>query len=212
MKNKKKETVYRTRNFACVVYKDSAPKDWQSILADQCVPCFVSPYHDSDINPTGEPKKPHWHVMLMFDNVKTREQAIEIFNKINGVGCEYINSLRGYARYLCHLDNPDKHLYSTEDVLSFSGVDYISIIGLVTDKYKTICEIMDFCDKYHVTSYQKLLQYCRVKRTDWFRTLCDNGTYVVLEYIKSSYWEEKNSDKGSSSMPINWWDNIVEEF
>ena len=108
-----KSGLGRTRNFATIIYEESAPENWREILSDLLIPCFISPYHDSDINPNGEPKKPHWHVLIMFDSVKTMEQAKEIFDKVGGVGCEKVNSLRGYARYLCHLDNPEKFQYNT---------------------------------------------------------------------------------------------------
>ena len=72
----------RTRNFATVVYPESAPENWQDILSEQFVPAFISPLHDKDINPTGEPKKPHYHVVIMFDSTKTSEQAKEIFDKV----------------------------------------------------------------------------------------------------------------------------------
>lgn len=91
----------RTRNFATVVYPDSAPEGWQELLVQQFVPALVSPLHDRDINPTGEPKKPHYHVILAFDNVKTIEQAQEVFSVIGGVGCEPVKSLRAYTRYPC---------------------------------------------------------------------------------------------------------------
>lgn len=178
----------RTRNYATVVYPESAPEGWQSILAEQFVPAFVSPLHDKDINPGGEPKKPHHHVILMYDNKKTPEQARELFEKIGGVGCETVQSVRGYARYLCHLDNPEKAQYNPEDVRAFCGADYTGVCSLVLDKYKAIDEMMDFCDEYGIVSYRDLMQYCRKERRDWFRVLCDNGTYVMLEYLKSATW------------------------
>lgn len=194
----------RTRNFACVVYADSAPENWQAILAEQFIPCFISPYHDKDFNPDGEPKKPHWHVMLMFDGVKTKEQAKQVFEKINGVGLEIIQSVRGYARYLCHLDNPEKAQYNTEDVKMYNGADYLGQIGLATDKYKAISEMMLFCCRNQLTSYRRLLDYCSHERYDWFRVLCDNGSYVILEYIKSLAWEQDKSNS-TVEMPIDWW-------
>ena len=39
------------------------------------VPAFISPLHDKDMNPTNEPKKPHYHVIITFDSVKTTEQS-----------------------------------------------------------------------------------------------------------------------------------------
>ena len=91
----------RTRNYATVVYPESAPENWKEILTDFFIPAFISPLHDKDINPGGEPKKPHYHVIIMFDSVKTTEQAKAVFEQIGGVGCEVIGSIRGYTRYLC---------------------------------------------------------------------------------------------------------------
>lgn len=182
----------RTRNFATVVYTDSAPENWQEILVEQFIPAFISPLHDKDVNPTGEPKKAHYHVMLMFDGVKTREQAKEVFDKINGVGCEVVQSVRGYARYLCHLDNPEKAQYRQEDVRALCGADYANVIGLITDKYKAIGEMLDFCEEHDIISYSQLLCYARMERFDWFRVLCDNGTLIMKEYLRSRRWTKEN--------------------
>ena len=190
MANQNSKGKGRTRNYATVVYPDSAPENWQEILTQQFVPAFISPLHDKDLNPTGEAKKAHWHVVIMFDGVKTREQAEAVFKRINGVGCEVVQSIRGYARYLCHLDNPEKYQYDISNVRSLCGADYSGTIGLATDKYKAIGEMIDFCEEYNIVSYSDLLKYCRNERFDWFRVLCDNGTVVMKEYLKSKKWTE----------------------
>ena len=186
-----KNSTKRTRNYGTVVYPDSAPEGWQDILAQQFIPALISPLHDKDVNPDNdEPKKAHYHVMIMFDSVKTQDQAIEVFNLIGGVGCEVIQSRRGYARYMCHMDNPEKAQYKQDDVRALGGADYIDIIGLVTDKYKAIGEMIDYCKEYNIYSYSDLLEYCRMERFDWFRVLCDNGTVVMKEYLKSRSWTD----------------------
>lgn len=185
----------RYRNYACVVYPESAPENWQEILAEQFVPAFVSPLHDKDTNPTGEPKKPHYHVIIMFDSTKTVEQAKEIFEPIKGVGCEVVKSIRGYARYLCHLDNPEKAQYSVEDVRSICGADYTHVIGLAIDKYKAIREMKEFCKTNGIYAYCDLFDYACDERADWFRVLCDNGTVVIKEYLKSKTWKLKHDIK-----------------
>ncbi len=182
----------RTRNYACVLYPESAPENWQEILVQHFVPCFISPLHNQDTNPTGESKKDHYHIMIMFDNVKTLEQAKEIFVSIGGVGCEVVKSLRGYARYLCHLDNPEKAQYKIEDVQALCGADYTGVIGLAIDKYKAIGEMIDFCVDNGIVSYSYLLEFARMNRFDWFRILCDCGTLVMKEYLKSREWSERN--------------------
>lgn len=182
-------TIKRTRNYATVVYPDSAPENWQELLADYYVPAFISPLHDLDINPFGEPKKPHYHVMIMYDSVKTIEQAKEILSAIGGVGVEIVNSVRGYARYLCHLDNPEKIQYDKGFVKSLYGADYEETIGLALDKYIAIREMISFCIDTGTVSYSDLFEYAMHNRQDWFRVLCDNGTVVVKEYLKSKSWQ-----------------------
>lgn len=178
----------RFRNFATVVYPESAPEDWKRIIADQLVPCFISPLHDQDENPDGEHKKPHYHVLLMFDGVKTVEQAKELFDLIGGVGCEICKSLRGYARYLCHLDNPDKHQYDVADVVQYGGADFADVIGLPIDRYVAIGEMVDFVIEHQIKSYAELLVFSRQNNQSWFRILCDSGTVVMKEFIKSNCW------------------------
>lgn len=184
----------RTRNYACVLYPESAPENWRDILVEHFVPAFISPLHNEDINPTGESKKEHYHIMIMFDGVKTSEQAKEIFDSIGGVGCEIVKSVRGYARYLCHLDNPDKAQYKIEDVQAYCGADYNGVIGLAIDKYKAIGEMIDFCKDNDIMSYAYLLEFAREARFDWFRVLCDNGSYVIKEYLKTRYFDERQKE------------------
>lgn len=179
----------RSKNWATIVYPDSAPDNWLDILGDMKIEVFVSPLHDKDKNPTGEEKKAHYHVIIMFPSVKTDVQACEVFRAFGGVGCERIASIRGYARYLCHLDNPEKHIYDTKEVLAFGGADYFSVITLVTDKYVTLAEILDFCDNNDIKYYSELVRWCRQNRFEWFRALADGGSYMVKEYLKTVQYE-----------------------
>lgn len=186
----------RTRNFATIVYPESAPPDWLDILEQTFVPCFVSPLHDKDKNQKAEDelKKPHYHLVVMFDSVKTNEQAKELFDKIGGVGCERVSSLRGYARYLIHLDNPDKVRYSAEDIKQLGGADWHKAIATTNDKYTAVREMCQFCMESDITSYSELFEYAMLNREDWFRILCDSATIVIKEYLKSKAWD--NARKG----------------
>lgn len=179
----------RTRNWACIVYPESAPDNWIEILKESKVSFLVSPLHNMDVTMDGEVKKEHYHVLLLFDGVKTDKQASEVFATVNGVGCEAVSTLRGYARYLCHLDNPEKVQYDVNEVVSYGTVDYVGIIGLPTDKYNSIAEMMDFCDRNNIISYAGLIRYARDNNEVWFRILCDSGTMVMKEFIKSRTWE-----------------------
>lgn len=189
VKSKAKPAV-RARTWATIVYPESAPLDWQERLGEQCIPCFVSPLHDKDINPTGEPKKPHYHVLFCYDGKKTFEQVSVVVSIIGGVGCKRVQSTRGYARYLCHLDNPEKAQYQPNDVKQFAGADYLSIIGLPVDKYKALCEMQEYCIANNVFCYADLVDYARQNEMGWFRVLADTGSIMMREYLKSMLWKQ----------------------
>lgn len=188
-----KKSSARYRNFCTVVYPESAPENWLSILSDQCISAFVSPLHDSDMDPTGEKKKPHFHVLVSFEGKKSIPQVESLFSLIGGVGCIIVHSLRAMSRYLCHLDNPDKHQYNIEDVQCFGGADYFSAINLPTDKYIIIREMMDFCRLNNIYSYSDLLESAAENHFQWFRVLCDSGTVVMKEYLKSLLWKQSHT-------------------
>lgn len=180
----------RTRNYATVVYPDSenTPADWIDILSEQKVPVMVSPLHDRDMNRNDEPKKAHYHVLLCFEGPKTSEQAKAVFDLVGGVGLEVVQSLRGYARYLCHMDNPEKAQYDTGEVRCLCGADFATAISLVTDKYKAVREMIEFCRDNNIVSFSELLEIAMIDRYDWFRVLCDNGAVIMEKYLKSRSW------------------------
>lgn len=175
----------RYRNYACMVYPDSAPENWVDILKDSHIPIFISPLHEKDIDPLGQPKKPHYHVMVMYDGVQTLDQVREFLNGIAANNfVEIVKSLRGYARYLIHKDNPEKVQYDAEQVQSLSGADYNATIGLSIDKYHAIREMQYWCQENNITSFYKLCDYALENRMDWYRILCDIGVFM-REYLKS---------------------------
>lgn len=183
----KKET--RKRNWVFVVYPDSAPEGWMDILAEQHVCAFVSPLHDRDANADGEPKKPHWHVMLMFKGLKTEEQAQEISDLFSHVKVQPCKDTRAYARYLCHLDNPEKSQYSVGDVQSYGGADYLEMVGSAADVDSALAEMMDWCIEQRCTSFFKLSNFARFNRPDWFRVLTASRTVYLTAWLRSFQWE-----------------------
>lgn len=186
--------MVRTRNFATVVYTESASDNWRDLLASNYVPAFISPLHDRDIQDNGELKKPHYHIMIMFDSVKTSEQAKEVFKSFGGVGCcEVLKSSRAYARYLCHLDDKDKAQYKIEDVECLCGADYESVIALTIDKYVALAEMEEFVEKYDIVSFFLLSRYATKHRSDWSRVLKDSGAVYMREYLKSRKWSKDNN-------------------
>ena len=183
----------RSLYYASILYSESVAKNWEDILQESHVSYILSPLHDKDINPvTNEEKKAHYHLVLLFESVKSQAQAKDIFDSIGGVGCEVVKSLRGMARYLCHLDNPEKAQYSPHDVKVYGGYDYQEMIGSPADRLLCISEMMDFIDRNQVIYFSEFMRWCRTNNNIWFKYLCESCGYVIKEYIKAYAYELRN--------------------
>lgn len=193
-----KNCTFRTRNWVSILYPESAKENWESILSEQHVQAFVSPLHDSDVSHDGTNKKPHYHVVLMFQGPKTEAQAQEVFDLIGAVKCQAVKDLRGTCRYLCHLDDANKAQYSVDDVKCFSGSDFYTVISLTSDRYESIREMMEFIDENGIILFKDIVQYSRQHKPMWFRSLCDNSTVIIKEYLRSCEYELKVGTSSSN--------------
>lgn len=131
---------------------------------------LVSPLHDQDINPdTGEPKKPHYHVLVYADYAMSRSAWLELFGDMRCVGCEQVRSFKAYALYLCHLNSPDKVQYNVRDVESF-GFNYDEFVSKRAVPHPSradhITALLDLINNERLSSYQELIQYCYLNQPD----------------------------------------------
>lgn len=177
----------RTRNWTVVVYPESAPENWREYLDDLHIEWVESPLHEFDSNATGEVKKPHWHVLLLFGGVKSYEQVMEVIQPLRCPIPQRCHNAKAMVRYMAHLDNPEKHQYSVSDIVAHGGVDISELLRpSASERYTLIREMVAFVKDKGITEFQDLMDYASVERfDDWFPLLCDNSAYVVGNYIKS---------------------------
>lgn len=178
----------RTRNWTVVVYPESAPENWREYMDELQIEWVESPLHEFDTNATGEVKKAHWHLLLMFGGVKTYEQVCEVIAPLNCPAPQKCLSAKGCVRYMAHLDNPEKHQYSVSDIIAHGGVDLAELLRpSSSERYAYIREMLVFVKENGITEFKDLLDYAYAERfDDWFPLLCDNSAYVVGQYIKSN--------------------------
>lgn len=188
-RNYEKKREVRGQNWMIILYPDSMPDDWRDVLNELHIPILVSPLHDGDVNADKTQKKPHYHVLLMFESMKSLSQIREISDRLNAPVPMKQDSKRGAARYLCHLDNPDKAQYPIDSVVEMGGADYLGEVNSGGDKYRIIGEIIDYCDAHKVYSYAKLMRVSREENQEWYRALCDNIGWAVKEFCKSSRYD-----------------------
>lgn len=193
---KRKGTRHHSWN--AVGYPESMPSDWLDTLRDSPCQGFVSPLHDRDVNPDGELKKPHYHIIISFANPVTYEVAQEVFGRVSAVmppknpakwqAKPWVIDLRQELRYFLHLDNPNKAQYDAKDVVTWGGVDFLGLIASSVEDDEAISEIMEFCDKYDVASYARLCQYVRDYRPEWKRVVFRAGAVTISRYLRSVSW------------------------
>lgn len=111
----------KKRNWAFVLYPDSAPEDWIDRLKQYGVPAAISPLHDSDLTKEGEPKKPHYHILLAYKHPTTYNNVEEFVKSLAQNTCKPIQSLFGQFKYLAHENDPDKAQYKPEDIQLLNG-------------------------------------------------------------------------------------------
>lgn len=184
MKNNKNQ---RTRNWTLVLYPDSAPANWKNIIDDLHIQYAISPLHDKDQNEDGTSKKPHYHILLVFESVKSYSQILEITELLNAPIPQTCNSPKGLVRYMLHLDNPEKHQYEQSDLVSGGGLDIVELLKpSSSDRYMMIKEMIQYVQDNQITEFEDILLYSMNHKFDtWFPLLCDNSAYIVSTAINS---------------------------
>ena len=184
--------MLKTRNWVGVAYPESLPENWLDLLKDLHIQAFVSPLHDKDKDETGELKKPHYHIMLMYDNTTTFDNAKSDFESFGVTTLiKAVRSKKGMARYLCHMDDKDKYRYSEDDVLSLSGANYFSAIVLQDTDDNQILSVFEYIEESQEVSFYKLIQYYRLNSPITLNYLLRNSATIIAvkEFQKSLAWE-----------------------
>ena len=176
----------RVRNWTFIAYPDSVPENWLDILKSYCVPFAISPLHDSDLNADETEKKPHWHVVFAFAGNKSFTQVSDISKSVNATIPQKVQNMNGIIRYFVHMDNPEKHQYQVDDIMSFCGFDVDAYFKITsTNRYLAIKEMIEIIRDNDIREYSEFVMWCMEYRFDWFKLLCDNCSYIIKEFITS---------------------------
>ncbi|MDI6545795.1 replication protein [Leuconostoc suionicum] len=191
---KTKHPYKRGRNWGIVVYPDSLPKNWKEIISTE--PVAISPLHDKDVNPDGEKKKPHYHLVLNYKGNKSFEQIDEIARALKAPIPQRISSLTGAVRYLTHMDNPEKYQYDSSLIETYGGFDLESCLALSTgDKRQALRDMLAFISENEIMHLKDFADYCMSEEAPagWFELLTERNTLFIKEYIKSNWQKEQYS-------------------
>lgn len=176
----------KKRNWAFLLYPESAPENWQEVLQLSGLPFSVSPLHDKDLNPTGDCKKSHYHIILVFPGPTTFNVVKSICDNLNQPIPQAIESIRGYYRYFTHKDNPEKHQYDDNDIISFNGFDisdYVELTKSEVDKF--IISIQLLIRELDIIEYSDLMDYLLDNDCKDLYSVASSHTYFFDKYICS---------------------------
>lgn len=177
-------TIIKKRNWAFVVYPESLPSDWIDKLKLKGTSCAISPLHDRDINPTGEVKKPHYHIILSFGSPTTYNNVKAFSDDFNGTIPIPLESVVGYYRYLTHKDNPEKAQYNEEEIKLYNGFDPVELMteSEVTNLIKQIIMVIKL---NNLVEWEDLVDYLLEHDMHDHLVALQKHSFFISLYIKS---------------------------
>lgn len=178
------------RIWACVAYPESLPGDWMEKLQETGLQIAISPLHDKDVDATGEPKKPHYHIIINYDGPTTFNHVKKLCDSLNMTIPIKLESLRGMYRYHLHLDNPEKYQYDDRDRILLGGFDTNQVNALTkTEINKILKELVTFIEDNNIIEYRRLI-YNILEEPNLY-DVAVNHTIFLNTYIKSKRHEQK---------------------
>lgn len=183
--NKSKNNV-KKRNWAFLLYPESAPADWLEQLQLTGLQCAISPLHDLDINPTGEPKKAHYHIILCYSGPTSYNVVKQLTDSLNQPIPQALEQVRGYYRYLTHKDNPEKAQYDDNDIKTINGfniADYVELSKSEVIQIKS--ELQQLIINLNLLEYCDFMDYLLENDFKLEYDVASCNTYFFEKYISS---------------------------
>ena len=183
----------KKRNWAFVVYPESAPEDWIEQLQQRGVVGAISPLHDRDLNATGEPKKAHWHVIVTYEGPTAQSVVERLTERLNAPKPIPLEQVRGYYRYLTHKDNPEKAQYDEKDIQTLNGFDIRDFVEMTKSEVNAKIRIIQkMIRELDFLEYADLLDYLQDNEelADEY-DVAINHTILLNTYIKSRRYKRE---------------------
>ena len=171
----------RRTNWMLVFYEDQCP-EWREELDDEWTE------RDEKKNPkhkAGTLKEPHRHLLAMYDNPVSYDQVVKDFAFLKSKNVKYVKSLPAMARYLTHMDSPDKAQYDPEGVCEFGGADWRDLCATTSDKHLALREMRAFIRENNVVDFYLFWDWCDEHNDEWSRLLDDSCCYAIEHYMRS---------------------------
>ena len=177
-----------------VLYPESAPNDWREILTQTGLQCAISPLHDKDLNPTGEPKKAHYHIIMCYSGPTSFNVVKALCDDLKQPIPQALEQVRGYYRYLTHKDNPEKYQYSEEEITTVNGFNISDYVDLTKSEVTEIKKRLQMLIRnMNFMEYSDFMDYLQDNELSFEYDVASNNTYFFEKYISSRRNKLKDS-------------------
>ena len=176
----------KKRNWTFVLYPESAPTDWKEQLKLTGLMCAISPLHDKDLNPTGEAKKAHYHILLVYSGPTTYNSVAKFTASLNATIPQPLESVRGMYRYFSHKDNPEKYQYDEADIITVNGFNIADLVELSKSEVNEIkANILRLIREIDIIEYADLIDFLTDNEMLTEYDVAVNNTFFFNSYIAS---------------------------
>ena len=183
----------KKRNWACILYPESAPENWRQILSKTGLQCAISPLHNLDVNEeTGEIKKEHYHIILCFNGPTSYNVVKDITDSLNSPAPQPLQQVKGYYRYLTHMDNPEKYQYNSSDITFINGFSPIDFMDLSKSEILKIqIDLLRLINQFDIIEYSTFIDTILDKNMIDGYEVASSNTYFFDRYICSRRNQKK---------------------
>lgn len=183
---REKSNNVKKRNWAFVLYPESAPADWRERLQATGLQCAISPLHDIDVNPTGEPKKAHYHIIVCYSGPTSFSVVKALTDSLNQPHPQPLEQIRGYYRYLTHKDNPEKAQYDEAAITTINGFCIADFCELTRSELHAIkMAIQQYIRAHDIREYADLLDRLADEGLTEEHDVASSNTLLFNTYITS---------------------------
>lgn len=177
----------KKRNWAFVAYPESLPINWKELLQLTGLQVAISPLHDMDKDPTGEPKKPHYHVILCYAGPTSFNVVKALTDSLKCPIPQPLEQVRGYYRYFTHMDNPEKYQYSPDTIETINGFSIMDFVELTKSEVLTAKrKLQSLIREKNILEYSDFMDYLQdSENMEQEYDVASNNTYFFEKYISS---------------------------
>lgn len=186
-----KNANLKKRNWTFLVYPESAPEDWRDTLMQTGLPFAVSPLHEFDVEPTGEIKKAHYHIILCYPGPTTYSNVLSICDSLSQPIPKPLESVRGMYRYFTHKDNPDKYQYDEKDITTFNSFNILDFVDMTRSEINAIkFRLTALIKENNFTEYKDFINFVMSEGNAEEFDVASSHTLYFNSYIRSNRFGE----------------------